>query len=63
MATCTQCRMKRFVLVNHAANLPGGTEYVDGFGKAIVVEDPGINREEAHQEDDVTSTVKRTYHL
>ena len=43
--------------------VPGGAEDVEGFGEDIVVDEPGVDGEDSHEEDDVATSEDHTEHL
>lgn len=38
-----------FSLLEHGPHTPAGTEDIERLGKAVVIDDPGVDREKPHQ--------------
>ena len=45
------------------SEVPGGAEDVEGLGEDVVVDEPGVDGEDSHEEDDVATSEDRSEHL
>ena len=43
--------------------VPGRAKDVEGFGEDVVVDEPGVDGEDSHEEDDVATSKDHTEHL
>lgn len=49
--------------VKHGPDAPAGAENIQGLGEAVVVDDPGVDGEDPHQQDDVAARKHHVEHL
>lgn len=49
--------------VEHGPDAPAGAEDVERLGEAVVVDDPRVHGEEAHEQDDVAAAKQHVEHL
>lgn len=49
--------------VEHGPDTPARAEQVEGLGEAVVVNDPSVDWEDSHQQDDVASCKHHAEHL
>lgn len=47
----------------HGRHVPPGAEKVEGLGKAVVVDEARVHREQPHQQEDVPAVEKHSHDL
>lgn len=47
----------------HGPDAPAGAKHVEGLGETVIVDDPSVDGEDAHQQDDVTTSKHHVEHL
>jgi len=51
------------LICEHSLNTPARAKYVERLREAVIVNQPGVDREKAHHKDDVTPVEKRRPYL
>lgn len=55
--------IRPLLICEHGLNAPPRAKYIEGLGEAVVVNEPRVDREKPHHQDDVTSVEKHQPYL
>lgn len=60
---CFTDNSRPLLVCEHSLDAPARAKYVERLGETVVVNQPGVDREEPHHQDDVTSVEERRPYL
>ncbi len=60
---CFTDNSRPLLIREHSLDAPARAKYIERFGETVVVNQPGVDGEKPHHEDDVTSAEERRPYL
>lgn len=63
VCVCFTDNSRPLLICEHSLDAPARSKYVERLGETVVVNQPGVDREEPHHQDDVTSVEERRPYL